>query len=108
MDGIKGVPPGDLLLGIDGAGQTTQAVIARMDGEILGRGLGPPCNYHRVGIEASRRALTMAIEAALSGAHRASTGASWTKAGIAAACFGMAGINGPEDESVFASWMREL
>jgi N-acetylglucosamine kinase-like BadF-type ATPase len=100
--------PGDLLLGVDGAGQTTQAVIARMDGEILGRGLGPPCNYHRVGIEASRRALSMAIEAALSGAHRSTVGSSWAKAGIAAACFGLAGVNGPEDETVYANWMREM
>jgi N-acetylglucosamine kinase-like BadF-type ATPase len=100
--------PGDLLLGVDGAGQTTQAVIARMDGEILGRGLGPPCNYHRVGVESSRRALSMSIEAALSGAHRSTGGAPWVKAGIAAACFGLAGVNGPEDENVYTSWMREL
>src|SRR5205823_6498761 len=33
---------------------------------------------------------------------------SWAKAGIAAACFGLAGVNGPEDETVYANWMREM
>jgi N-acetylglucosamine kinase-like BadF-type ATPase len=100
----------DLLLGVDGAGQTTQAVIATLDGEILGRGLGPASNYHRVGIEASRRALSTAIEGALSQAHRSpgSGEGTWAQAGIAAACFGMAGVNGPDDEQVFATWFREI
>jgi N-acetylglucosamine kinase-like BadF-type ATPase len=108
--GGAGGAAGDLLLGVDGAGQTTQAVIATGGGEILGRGLGPPSNYHRVGIDNARRALSTAIEGALAAAHRSSDdrNRSWAQAGIAAACFGLAGVNGPADEAVFASWLREL
>src|SRR5687767_2030906 len=95
-----GLGTGDLLLGVDGAGQTTQAVVATMNGEVLGRGLGPPSNYHRVGIDNSQRALTTAIEAALAAAHRApDKPQSWAAhAGIVGACFGLAGVNGPADE----------
>src|SRR5688572_24572598 len=101
---------GDLVLGVDGAGQTTQAVVASVSGDILGRGLGPPSNYHLVGIENARRALNTAIEGALTAAHRSADdkNKSWAQLGIGAACFGLAGVNGPADEAVFASWLREL
>ncbi len=100
----------DLLLGVDGAGQTTQAVVATLNGEVLGRGLGPPSNYHRVGIDNCQRAITTAIEAALAAAHRSpDKPQTWAAhAGIAGACFGLAGVNGPHDEQVFASWFKEL
>jgi N-acetylglucosamine kinase-like BadF-type ATPase len=76
----------DLLLGVEGAGQATQAVIAGADGQVLGRGLGPPSNHHRVGFENARRNLVAAIEAALSAARRSlkEPASSWTRTGIEA------------------------
>jgi N-acetylglucosamine kinase-like BadF-type ATPase len=106
---------GDLLLAVDG-GHTTQAVIASADGEILGRGLGPPCNHHRVGIEKARRALETAVQGAFaqfesqkSGPRSAGDAApSWVhSARIGAACFGLSGIDGPQDEALFRGWLTE-
>jgi N-acetylglucosamine kinase-like BadF-type ATPase len=106
---------GDLLLGVDG-GHTTQAVVANLNGDILGRGLGPPSNHHRVGIEAARRAVQTAIEGAFAQVHKTShvrsiteTGPAWVHSGrIAAACFGLSGVDGPGDEALFGSWLQGL
>lgn len=55
----------ELLLGVDGGGSTTQAIVADLNGQVLGRGLGPACNQHKVGLLFATRALTTAIEGAL-------------------------------------------
>ena len=39
-----------LLLGVTG-GDSTEAVITTVTGTVLGRGLGPASNHHRVGLE---------------------------------------------------------
>jgi N-acetylglucosamine kinase-like BadF-type ATPase len=104
----------DLLLGVDGGSHRTQAVIADRDGRVLGRGLGPACNHHRVGIDAARDALSTAIEGALTqvaneGATNPDGTSSWVKSGrIAAASFGLSGVDGPQDEALFSSWLRSL
>ena len=46
----------EVLLGIDGGGPTTQAVVADLTGRILGRGLGPVSNHRRVGFDAATKA----------------------------------------------------
>jgi N-acetylglucosamine kinase-like BadF-type ATPase len=106
---------GDLLLGVEG-GHCTEAIIATADGRTLGRGLGPPSNHHRVGIEESRQALTIAIEGAFAQVHalRAGRGAfddaaSWAQVGgIGAACFGLSGVDSPQDEALYSSWLMTL
>jgi N-acetylglucosamine kinase-like BadF-type ATPase len=106
---------GDLLLGVEG-GHCTEAIIATADGRCLGRGLGPPSNHHRVGIEASRKALAIAIEGAFAqvnaqrvGLRSFEEGASWQDGGgIGAACFGLSGVDSAQDEALYSSWLTGL
>lgn len=100
----------DLLLVVDGGGTKTHAVITDLRGTVLGRGHGPSSNLHNVGFEATCRAVTAAIEGALSnvlGPGLRAPGPGWRSARIAAACFGLSGLDAPEDEAQVAAWVRE-
>jgi N-acetylglucosamine kinase-like BadF-type ATPase len=105
---------GNFILGVDGGGQTTQAVIATEDGEMLGRGLAPACNHHRAGIDAARQAIRTAIDGAFAQVVTQQRGlsvrtVSWTDPGvIGAAAFGLSGVDGPKDESLFSTWLSGL
>lgn len=106
---------GELLLAVEG-GHCTQALIATSGGEVLGRGLGPPCNKNRVGIDASRKALAIAIEGACAqiptgrlGLRSRDDASAWCQAtAIGAACFGLSGVDGPQDEALYSSWLLSL
>jgi N-acetylglucosamine kinase-like BadF-type ATPase len=101
---------GELLLAVNGAGPRTQAVVTDLEGRVLARGFGPPSNLHQVGVESLGKALTAAIEGALLNALGAGTGgqgAPWRTARIAAACFGLAGVDGPEDEAQVSRWVTD-
>jgi N-acetylglucosamine kinase-like BadF-type ATPase len=100
----------ELLLAVDGGGTKTQAVVADLEGKVLARGLAPSSTVHNVGFEQSCLALTTAIEGALVnvlGPQARSEGRVWRGARIAAACFGLAGIDSPEDEAEVSRWVRE-
>jgi N-acetylglucosamine kinase-like BadF-type ATPase len=100
----------ELLLAVDGGGTKTQAVVADLEGRILARGLAPSSTVHNVGFEQSCLALTTAIEGALVnvlGPQSGSQGRAWGAARISAACFGLAGVDSPEDEAQVARWVRE-
>jgi N-acetylglucosamine kinase-like BadF-type ATPase len=100
----------ELLLAVDGGGTKTQAVVADLEGKILARGLAPSSTVHNVGFEQSCQALTTAIEGALVnvlGPQARQEGRVWRSARIAAACFGLAGIDSPEDEAEVSRWVRE-
>jgi N-acetylglucosamine kinase-like BadF-type ATPase len=102
--------PGELLLAVDGSGMRTQALVTDLQGKALARGFGPSSNVHSVGVEAFARALTTSIEGALMnalGPRASAEGSPWGNARIAAACFGLAGVDGPEDEAQVARWVRE-
>jgi N-acetylglucosamine kinase-like BadF-type ATPase len=106
---------GDLVLGVEG-GHATQAILATSAGQIIGRGLGPPSNHHRVGIDNARRALATAIEAAFAHVQTRSflrsvkdDAAAWAHdPRIGAACFGLSGVDGSQDEALFSSWLEGL
>jgi N-acetylglucosamine kinase-like BadF-type ATPase len=102
---------GQLLLGVHG-GQMTQAILTTANGEILGRGLGPASNHHRVGFENATNALTTAIDAAFAqtqaGQAALQSQASWTNGFIGAACFGLSGVDGPHDQALYGSWLKSL
>ena len=53
-----------LILGIDGGGSKTLALLADADGRVLGRGTGPTSNYQTVGAAAAQAALDEACAAA--------------------------------------------
>ena len=88
----------ELLLVVDGGGTKTEAVVTDLAGTVLGRGLGPSSNLHNVGFDESCRALTLAIEGALMqvlGPGVRASGPGWRNARIAAACFGLSGVDAP-------------
>ncbi len=57
------------LLGIDGGGTRTRALIVNPDGVILGRGEAGSSNYHAVGLPAAAESLAGALQEALAGAR---------------------------------------
>jgi N-acetylglucosamine kinase-like BadF-type ATPase len=106
-----------LLLGVTG-GDSTEAVITTLTGTVLGRGLGPASNHHRVGLENARNALRTTLDRAAAQAQARTGGAhavnghadpQWIRdSGISAAVFGLSGVDGPEDEELFSSWLTSM
>lgn len=72
------------LLGIDGGGTRTRALIVTPEGTILGRGDAGSSNYHAVGLAAAAGALAGALQQALATAH--------VTDGPSGAFFGLAGV----------------
>ena len=58
----------DGVLGIDGGGSKTLALLAAADGRVLGRGEAGPSNYQVIGLDAALAALEAAVAAALANA----------------------------------------
>lgn len=90
----------DLVLGIDGGGSKTRALLANRSGEVIGIGVAASSNYQSVGFAAATAALDAAIAAAFDEAGI-------VPAPIRAACFGLAGVDRPEDQQVFNRWLHE-
>lgn len=91
----------DLLLGIDGGGSKTRALVADRGGTVLGVGIGASSNYQSVGPAAATAAITAATAMALheSGGDRSTV--------FAAGCFGLAGVDRPADRAVWDAWLHE-
>jgi N-acetylglucosamine kinase-like BadF-type ATPase len=80
-----------VLLGVDGGGTKTHAIIADGAGDVLGFGASGAGNWEDVGIEAAGAAIRAAVRGALDGAE--------VKADeVAASVFGLAGVDFPADE----------
>jgi N-acetylglucosamine kinase-like BadF-type ATPase len=100
-----------LLLAVEGTGARTQALLTEADGKNLARGFGNSSNPHVVGFEEATKAILVAVEGAIVNAlgPKALSGPSpWRSAGIAAACFGLGGVDSAEDEKRFSRWAMEL
>ena len=96
------------LLAVEGGGSKTTALLTDLEGKGVGRGFGPGSNPHAVGVDAARKALAMAIDGALINATgKLPAGSTWRETGVAMACFGLAGIDGPEDEAQLTAWVNE-
>jgi N-acetylglucosamine kinase-like BadF-type ATPase len=89
----------ELLLGIDGGGSKTRALITDRDGTPLGEGLGTSSNYHRVRFEGATNAIKTAIAGAFAQAGLAPVQ-------FAAATFGLAGVDRPADRELYARWLE--
>lgn len=89
------------LLGIDGGGTKTHAVIADLDGNILGSAANGGANWERIGLKAVALRLEELIKAA-------TTDAGITNDEIVGATFALAGIDWDEDKSMFASTIQNL
>jgi N-acetylmuramic acid 6-phosphate etherase len=87
----------DLLLGLDGGGTQTVALLAAPDGTMLGRGRSGPSNLRTAGREAALRALDEAVSAAFSAAGI-------SRAPVASACLGLAGAGREDERQVIRDW----
>jgi N-acetylglucosamine kinase-like BadF-type ATPase len=89
-----------MVLGVDGGGTSTEAWLAEVGGEVIGRGAAGPSNAKAVGMEAARRALDAAIGAAF-------VDAGLEPGPVEAACLGLAGFDRPDDRAILAGWADE-
>lgn len=90
---------GSYVVGVDGGGTKTAAVLADGKGHLLGRGVAGPANYHVVGFSAACEAIEAAVNAA------------WADAGLSpqplrGLCLGLAGAHRPEEKALFQDWAR--
>jgi N-acetylmuramic acid 6-phosphate etherase len=88
------------LLGIDGGGTNTVALLSLIDSEdmrVLGRGEAGPSNLKAVGPAAALAALDRAVNAAFAQAGL-------ERGRVGAACLGLAGAGRSEDQAVCRAW----
>jgi len=99
-----------LLLAVEGSGNRTQALLTDLDGKSVARGFGDCSNSNVVGFDVAVKAILGAVEGALVnalGPRALATSSPWRSAGIEAACFGLGGVDGPEDEARLSRWVKE-
>ena len=89
------------LLGLDGGGTKTRAVIVNDGGQLVGAGSGGPSNYNDVGVEATQANVGQAVDAA-----RQMAGLPQTP--FAAAFLGMAGVVSPTDRAIIQEIAQNL
>jgi len=89
----------ELLLGVDGGGSKTRALLADRSGVLLGAGTAGSSNYQAVGFAAAVAALQEAIAAAFHDAGRMGQ--------AAVACVGLAGAGRPDDRAHFEKWAAQ-
>lgn len=82
-----------ILLGVDGGGTKTLAVVATVDGAVRGVGRAGASNYQSVGEDGAARALGHAVDEAL-----ARAGAS--REAVVASALGLAGFDGPVEATI--------
>ncbi|MCZ2342896.1 MAG: hypothetical protein LC104_14070 [Bacteroidales bacterium] len=88
----------DLVLGVDGGGTHTVAVLAqRTSGRVLGRGAAGASNIQSAGEQSALRALEESIEQAFDQAGQ-------PREPVAAACLGLAGVDRNEGLDVIQNW----
>jgi N-acetylglucosamine kinase-like BadF-type ATPase len=90
----------DLVIGIDGGGSSTVALVAT-DHRILGRGEGGPSNIQAVGVTRAFQAIQDALTAAFATAHR-------RPGEVRAICLGLAGADRPEEQLLVQRWVDRL
>ncbi|MFN8442722.1 MAG: BadF/BadG/BcrA/BcrD ATPase family protein [Caldilineaceae bacterium] len=94
------VTPTQFLLGVDGGGSKTTALLADAEGRILGRGSAGTANHFTVGIEQACAAIEQAVAASF-------VEAGLNRAPISALCFGLAGVDRPDNRVLFEPWIAE-
>ena len=85
------------LIGIDGGGSKTVALLADVAGRVLGRGEAGPSNHQTVGVAAAEAALNQAISAAFAGAGLESCPPR-------AIGLGLSGVDRPADREIIHDW----
>jgi N-acetylglucosamine kinase-like BadF-type ATPase len=82
------------ILGVDGGGTKTVALLGDLNSNVVARGISGPTNYNSVGFDAACSALESAIQMA----RKDHSGE------ISAMCFGLAGAGRKEDMEQFQNW----
>jgi len=82
------------IIGVDGGGTKTLALLGDLDGNVLARGVSGPSNYNAVGFNAA----CSALESAMLLARKDYPGE------ISALCLGLAGAGRKEDIEQFQNW----
>lgn len=82
----------DWVIGIDGGGTSTRAVLAHADGRVLGQGRAGTSNYDHAGEAAAQAAITSAIDAAFAATEQ-------KRQPVAALHLGLAGIVNAKDHA---------
>jgi N-acetylmuramic acid 6-phosphate etherase len=82
------------ILGVDGGGTKTVALLGDLDGNVLARGMSGSSNINAVGFDAA----CLALESAINIACKDYSG------GISAMCLGLAGAGRKEDIEQFQNW----
>lgn len=89
------------MIGVDGGGTGTIAVLTEEDGTILHSVTGPASNYHKVGRDYAQDALHQVVNDLLNG-----VGKSLNDCTIAV--FGIAGLNNAADQALYQAMMKPL
>jgi len=84
------------IIGVDGGGTKTLALLADIDGNVLARGVSGPSNYNAVGFDAA----CVALEEAITLAQKNHQGE------LSALCLGLAGAGRLEDIERFQKWAQ--
>lgn len=88
-----------LVMGVDGGGSKTSALLADETGRVLGRGHSGASNYHSEGVAPAKKALLQAVQAAFLDAGLESRR-------LDAICLGMAGVDSPADIEWARGWVE--
>ena len=91
----------NLVLGVDGGGSKTHALVADARGEVLGFASAGRSNWEDIGLEAAGAALAEAVGGALAGAGVA-------PAELAASAFGLAGLDWDSDRPMLGTLVDPL
>jgi N-acetylglucosamine kinase-like BadF-type ATPase len=89
------------VLGVDGGGTKTRALIADEEGNVCGLGLGGPSNYDDVGTERAKAGIAEAVQ-------MAREQASLPDAPFASVFLGMAGVVSEKDQAAIHAIARDL
>jgi N-acetylmuramic acid 6-phosphate etherase len=84
----------EYILGVDGGGTKTVALLGDLDRNVLARGISGPSNTNTVGFDTA----CLALESAINMARKDHSGE------ISAVCFGLAGAGRKEDIEQFQNW----
>ena len=88
------------VLGIDGGGTKTEAVLMDENRQVLGSGKSGPSNYQSVGMEVATNSIQTAILQAVANSNNHQS--------ISGICLGLAGVGRPEDFSVVENCLQEM
>jgi glucosamine kinase len=95
-------PPAHFYAGFDGGGTRTTCVLCDSEGSVIGVGSGGRSNYHNTGLPRALASIRRAFEGAL-----AQSGAAHSRRGLAA-CYGLAGLDSPEDFAIVRAGIRSM